>query len=76
MSRAPSSRRLKAWLGYIPGSVIVAVVAPTVFNTGPAEAGAALATLLVAALTRNLLLAMIVGVSTVVMLRMLVANVR
>src|SRR5713101_7443998 len=70
------STRMKAWLGYLPGTVIVAIVAPTVFNTGLAEAGAALATVLVMARTRNVLLAMIVGVEVVWGLRMLLATLR
>jgi uncharacterized membrane protein len=56
--------------------VIVAIVAPTVFSTGLAEAGAALATVLVMARTRNVLLAMIVGVGVVWGLRMLLAHLR
>lgn len=46
-----------------PGSVLVSLVAPTVLTGGPAEALAALATTLIAWRTRNLLLAMLVGVS-------------
>lgn len=69
MSRVELSGRMKAWLGYLPGAIIVAIVAPAIFNAGLAEAGAALATLIVAARTRNLLLSMIVGVGIVVILR-------
>jgi branched chain amino acid efflux pump len=71
MSHVTLSTRMKAWLGYLPGTVIVAIVAPTVFSTGLAEAGAALATVLVMARTRNVLLTMIIGVSVVWGLRML-----
>ena len=71
MSRIPLSQRLKAWLGYIPGTVIVSLVAPTIFGTGFAELGAALATVLVAIRTRNVLLSMSVGVGVVWGLRML-----
>ncbi len=70
MSRVKLSKRMKAWLGYIPGTVLVAIIAPTVLSTSFAEAGAALATVLVAARTRNVLLAMMVGVSVVLGLRM------
>jgi uncharacterized membrane protein len=76
MSHITLSTRMKAWLGYLPGTVIVAIVAPTVFSTGLAEAGAALATVLVMARTRNVLLAMIVGVGVVWGLRMLLATLR
>ena len=65
MSYVTLSMRMKAWLGYLPGTVIVAIVAPTVFSTGLAEAGAALATVLVMARTRNVLVAMIVGIGAV-----------
>jgi uncharacterized membrane protein len=67
---------MKAWLGFLPGTVIVALVAPTVFSTGVAEAGAALATVLVMARTRNVLLTILVGVSVVWGLRMLQADLR
>jgi uncharacterized membrane protein len=76
MSHVTLSARMKAWLGYLPGTVIVAIVAPTVFSTGLAEAGAALATMLVMARTRNVLFAMIVGVGVVCGLRLLQAHLR
>ena len=76
MSHVTLSTPMKAWLGYLPGTVIVAIIAPTVFSTGFAEAGAALATVLVMARTRNVLLTMIVGVSVVWGLRMLQAHLR
>lgn len=38
MSHVTLSRRMKAWLGYLSGTVIVAIVAPTVFSTDLAEA--------------------------------------
>jgi uncharacterized membrane protein len=67
----PSSKRFKAWLEYVPGAVIVSIIAPAVFSTSLAEVGAALATLLVAIRTRNALLALIIGVIVVVILRRL-----
>jgi uncharacterized membrane protein len=70
------STRMKAWLGYLPGTVIVAIVAPTVFSTGLTEAGAALATVLVMARTLNVLVAMIVGIGAVWGLRLLQASLR
>jgi len=76
MSHMTLSTRMKACLGYLPGTVIVAIVAPTVFSTGLAEAGAALATVLVMARTRNVLLAMIVGVGVVWGLRLLQTHLR
>ena len=76
MSHVTLSTRMEAWLGYLPGTVIVALVAPTVLSTGLAEAGAALATVLVMVRTRNALLAMIVGVGVVWGLRLLQAHLR
>ncbi len=73
MSRVTLSQRLEAWLGYIPGTVIVSLVAPTIFGTGFAEIGASLATVLVAIRTRNILLSMVVGVGVVWGLRVLLA---
>ena len=61
MSQVTLSPRWRAWLDYLPGTVIISIVAPTVLSTGFAEAGAAVVTLLVAVRTRNLLLAMFVG---------------
>ena len=76
VGRLKPSARVQALLGYIPGSVLVSIVAPTVFTSGPAEALAAAATLLVALRTRNLPLAMLVGVVCVVVLRALVSAIR
>ena len=71
MSYIPLSERVQVWLAYLPGTVLVALVAPTVLSTGIAEAGAALATILVAVKTRNLLLSIIAGVLVVLALRTL-----
>jgi uncharacterized membrane protein len=76
MSRVTLSGRIKTWLGYLPGAVIVAIVAPTVLSSGLTETGAALATVLVAARTRNVLLSMVIGVGVVFGLRMLLASLR
>ncbi|MBA2677625.1 MAG: AzlD domain-containing protein, partial [Ktedonobacteraceae bacterium] len=56
---------------YLPGTILVAIVAPAVLGAGLAEVGAALATLLVAVRTRNVLVSMLVGVGVVVALRWL-----
>ncbi len=69
MGRVPLSPRVEAWLRHIPGAILVAIVAPGVFTAGPADFLAAVATVLVAARTRSLLLAMIVGVAAVWALR-------
>lgn len=68
-SRLDLSGRVEAWLGYIPGAILVSLVAPTVLASGLAEAFAALAVVLVALRTRSLPLAMVVGVGAVLVLR-------
>lgn len=74
MSHVTLSPRLKACLGYIPGTVIVSLVAPTIFGTGFAEIGASLATVLVAIRTRNIFFSMVVGIGVVWGLRMLLTG--
>lgn len=68
-SRFTLSGRVEAWLGYIPGAILVSLVAPAVLASGLAEAFAALAVVLVALRTRSLPLAMVVGVGAVLVLR-------
>jgi uncharacterized membrane protein len=74
MGRIPTSPRLEAWLRQIPGAILISIVAPAALTAGPAEALASLATLLVAARTRNLLLAMVVGVAAVWALRRMLGS--
>ncbi len=69
MSRIPHSPAVERWLQHIPGAVLVAIIAPTLFSTGPAEILAAGGTVLVARVTKNVLLAMVVGVGMVWVLR-------
>ena len=71
MSRVDPSPRVEAWLRHIPGAVLMAIITPALLTNGPADAMAALATALVAARTRNLLLAMVAGVAAVWLLRRL-----
>ncbi|MEI6045101.1 MAG: AzlD domain-containing protein [Chloroflexota bacterium] len=71
MDRVTLSKRMEAWLSYIPGTVLIAIIAPEIIKGGPIGALAALATALVAARSGNLLLAMIVGVGLVWSLRTL-----
>ncbi len=70
-SRFEISGHVEAWLGYLPGAIIVSIVAPTVLTSGPAEALAALAVVLVALRSGSLLLAMTIGVGAVLLLRAL-----
>ena len=71
LGRVRLTKGVEAWLRDLPGAVLVALVAPTVFTAGIAEALASLVTVLVAARTRNLLLAMVCGVALVWALRTL-----
>ncbi len=66
------SPRVGAWLKQIPGAVLVALIAPTVLASSIAETLAAVVTVLVAIRTKNVLIAMLVGVATVALLRLMV----
>jgi uncharacterized membrane protein len=66
------SPRVEAWLRHLPGAVLVAIIAPEIIAGGLAAALGALATALVAARTKNLLLSIIVGVALVLALRWVV----
>ncbi len=68
-SRLTLSGRVKAWLDYIPGAILVSLVAPAVLASGFAEALAALAVVLVALRTGSLPVAMVTGVGAVLVLR-------
>ena len=70
-SRLELSGRVEAWLDYIPGAILVSIVAPVVLASGLAEALAALAVVLVASRTGNLPVAMVTGVCAVLVLRTL-----
>ena len=69
MGRMPPSPRVERWLRQIPGAVLVSIVAPTVAFGGLVSWAAAVGAVLVAALTRNLLLAMVAGVAMVLVLQ-------
>jgi uncharacterized membrane protein len=69
MGRVGPSPRVEAWLHNMPAAILIAIIAPGVLLGGLANALAALATLLVAARTHNVLLAMAVGVASVWLLR-------
>jgi len=71
MGLVTPSPRIEAWLRQIPGAVLVAIVAPTVLASSLAETLAALATVLVAIRTKNVLAAMLIGVAAVFLLRLI-----
>ena len=70
-SRLALSERAEAWLDYIPGAILVSIVAPVVLAGGIAEALAALAVIIVAWRTGSLPIAMVTGVCAVLLLRTL-----
>lgn len=70
MGLVTPSPRIEAWLRQIPGAVLMAIIAPTVLASSLAETLAALATALVALRTKNVLVAMLIGVGTVSLLRL------
>ena len=70
-SRLALSGRMEAWLGYIPGAILVSLVAPTVLTGGLAETLAAVAVILIALRTGSLPVAMVAGVGAVLVLRAL-----
>ena len=69
MERVTFSPRFKTWLNCLPGTVIISMVAPSVFSGNIAEAGAALATILVTIRFKSIFPAMLAGVGTVWLLR-------
>jgi len=71
MGLVTPSPRIEAWLRQIPGAVLVAIIAPTVLASSLAETLAALATVLVAIRTKNVLAAMVIGVAAVFLLRLI-----
>ena len=71
MGLVTPSPRIEAWLKQIPGAVLVAIIAPTVLASSLAETLSALATVLVAIRTKNVLIAMVVGVAAVWLLRLI-----
>ena len=72
MGLVTPSPRVETWLKQIPGAVLVALIAPTILASSIAETLAAVATVLVAIRTKNVLIAMLVGVSAVAFLRLIV----
>ncbi len=71
ISRVTLSRRVETWLSYLPGTIIIAIIAPGVLSSGIAGAIAALVTVLVARRTGSMLFAMLAGVGIVLVWRTL-----
>ncbi|MCA1598082.1 MAG: AzlD domain-containing protein [Chloroflexi bacterium] len=75
MGRVTLSPRVDAWLRYVPGTVLVALVAPGVLDSGLPGVVAALITAAVAVRSGNALLAMAAGVLAILAARILLARV-
>src|SRR5438045_3510210 len=69
VSRVKLSRRAERWLTQLPGAVLVAIVVPEVLKSGVAGVVAGLITVAVAVRTGSLLLAMLLGVVSILGLR-------
>ncbi|MDB5078354.1 MAG: AzlD protein [Chloroflexi bacterium] len=65
MSRVKLSRRVEIWLGYLPGTILISLVVPDLLKSGLAGIVAGFASLVVARLSGNLFLALLVGIITV-----------
>lgn len=61
--------RMKAALDAMPPAILMAVIAPTILTTGPAETSAAIITAIAAFLRLPLVVTLIIGVASVVLLR-------
>lgn len=69
--RLPRTGFVASWMKHLPAAVLASLVAPAVASGGPAEAIAALATLVIYVVSRNLFAAMVGGVLAVFVARML-----
>lgn len=65
MSRVTLSKKVEAWLGYLPGTILVSLVLPDLIRSGLAGIIAGFASLVAARLSGNLFVALVVGVVTV-----------
>lgn len=72
--RLPRTGFFAAWLRYIPGAVLVAIVAPALVTGSMAEIIAAAATAAIFVLSRNLFAAMASGVLVVYLARTMLAG--
>lgn len=72
--RLPRTGFVASWMKHIPAAVLASLVAPAVAGGGLSEAIAAAVTLLVYVVSKNLFAAMIGGVISVFLLRMLLAG--
>ncbi|MFO7715889.1 AzlD family protein [Desulfosarcina sp.] len=69
--RLPGKGGFKRFMDTLPGTILLALVAPGIFSSGVLGGAAALATALCAWRTKNILLAMMVGMGIVAVGRLL-----
>ena len=73
MSGVVVKGRLKAALDALPPAILMAVIAPTILTTGPAESIAAILTAVMAFMRAPLVVTVLTGVICVVLLRMVLS---
>lgn len=64
--------RIEAWMKYLPGSILLALTAPTVVTLGTSGIIAGCITALVALRTKQLLWAMLAGIVAIWLLRLVI----
>jgi uncharacterized membrane protein len=69
LNRVEVNDRVEAGLSVLPGAIVLSILAPKIIAGGPAEWTAAGITAIVMARMKNILLALCVGVITVIALR-------
>lgn len=69
VNRFQVTGRLERFVNAIPGTILISVIAPTVFTSSLAEALASVTTVIAAWWTKNLPIAMAVGVASVYLFR-------
>lgn len=74
MNHITITPRMETWLKALPGCILISIVAPIILAAGPSEMAATLLVVLVALRSKNLLLAMSIGVATVWGLRSFLVN--
>ena len=73
MGYVPLTRRVRSILNALPGSVIAAIIVPLAVRGGTAATAAVVAALVVMALRRNDLLAVVCGIGAAVVVRVFLA---
>ncbi len=69
INRVTVSQRMEQWLNYLPGTILVSLLAPIVVSGDRAELIAIAVTILVGVYSKNILLTMGIGIAAVWLLR-------